>query len=46
MQKAQGEKLGLLALLKVSHTLRGQGEFHAVSRTGFLGRMMGWARRR
>lgn len=46
MQKAQGTKLGLLALLKVSHSLKGHGELQMFSRVGLLGRMMGWARRR
>jgi len=46
MQKAQEAKLGLLALLKVSHSLRGQGEFQVIARTGLLERMKGWARRR
>ncbi len=46
MQKAREAKLGLLALLKVSHTLKGQGELQFIGRTGLLGRMMGWARRR
>lgn len=46
MQKAQEAKLGLLALLKVSHSLRGQGEFQMIARMGLLERMKGWARRR
>jgi len=46
MQKAQDAKLGLLALLKVSHSLKGQGEVQVMSRTGLLDRMRGWARRR
>ncbi len=46
MQNAQGTKLGLLALLKVSHSLKGHGEVQVFARMGLLGRMMGWARRR
>ena len=46
MQKAQGAKLGLVALLKVSHSLRGQGELQMVGRSTLLGRVMNWARRR
>lgn len=46
MQKAQEAKLGLLALLKVSHSLRGQGELQVIGRTSLLDRMKVWTRRR
>lgn len=46
MQKAQGAKLGLLALLTVSHSLRGPGDGWMRARSSFLGRVMNWARRR
>lgn len=46
MQKAQGAKLGLLALLKVSDTLKGQGEVQVMGRPGLLSRMTSWTRRR
>lgn len=46
MQKAHGARLGLLDLLRVSHSLKGQGEIQVYGRLGLISRMMDWARRR
>lgn len=45
MQKAYGEKLGLLALLQVSHAIKGQGTRHGLGRLRILERMRAWGRR-
>jgi hypothetical protein len=46
MLKTQETKLGLLTLLRASHTIRGRGEIQIFARAGLLDRMVSWARRR